>query len=92
MPTHDRHAAALLTPPDPDTAASALADSFAERFGRAPEVLTAAPGRVNLIGEHVDYNAGRCLPVALPHATYAAVSARSDRLLRLTSLQSEEPA
>lgn len=92
MPTHDRHAAALLTPPDPDTAASALADSFAERFGRAPEVLTAAPGRVNLIGEHVDYNAGRCLPVALPHATYAAVSARSDRLLRLTSLQSEEQA
>jgi galactokinase len=37
-----------------------------------------APGRVNLIGEHTDYNRGRCLPIALPHATYAAMSARND--------------
>ncbi len=45
---------------------------FVERSGASPTVVTRAPGRVNLIGEHTDYNAGLCLPVALAHATYAA--------------------
>jgi len=49
-----------------------------------------APGRVNLIGEHTDYNAGTCLPVALPHATYAAVSLREDDLVRVRSAQADE--
>ena len=42
------------------------------------------------MGEHTDYNAGLCLPIALPHRTYAAVRLRSDRRLRLRSLQSSE--
>jgi galactokinase len=40
------------------------------------------------MGEHTDYNAGLCLPIALPHRTYAAVQARQDRRLRLRSMQS----
>ena len=42
------------------------------------------------MGEHTDYNAGLCLPIALPHRTYAAVRLRADRLLRLRSLQSSQ--
>ena len=66
---------------------------FAERFGADPEGIWAAPGRVNVIGEHTDYNGGFVLPVALPHTTRAAVARRSDGLVALASLQHpEEPA
>ncbi|WP_059007125.1 galactokinase [Streptomyces specialis] len=54
-------------------------------FGAAPEGHWSAPGRVNLIGEHTDYNDGLALPLALPHTTKAAVSRRADRRLRLFS-------
>ncbi|MDF2419678.1 galactokinase family protein, partial [Trueperella pyogenes] len=40
---------------------------FTSRFGREPQAVWAAPGRVNIIGEHTDYNEGFCLPIALPH-------------------------
>jgi galactokinase len=48
-------------------------------------VTASAPGRVNLIGEHLDYNGGRCLPIALPQRTRATVSRRSDDRLVVTS-------
>jgi galactokinase len=49
------------------------------------EGVWAAPGRVNLIGEHTDYNDGFVMPFALPHTTVATVSRRDDGVLRLTS-------
>lgn len=63
---------------------------FREVFGASPDGVWAAPGRVNLMGEHTDYNAGLCLPSALPHRTYAAVRLRSDDQVRLASAQSPE--
>jgi galactokinase len=54
-------------------------------FGAAPDGRWAAPGRVNLIGEHTDYNEGFVLPLALPHTARATVTRRADRTLRLYS-------
>jgi galactokinase len=62
-----------------------LAVEFARRFGRAPTV-SRAPGRVNLIGEHTDYNDGFVMPAALEFATLAAASRRPDRRLRIYSM------
>ncbi|WP_327290782.1 galactokinase [Streptomyces sp. NBC_01198] len=62
-----------------------LGIAFKDVFGRAPEGSWAAPGRVNLIGEHTDYNDGHVLPFALPQTTRAAVARRDDGLLRVHS-------
>ncbi|CAJ0851540.1 galactokinase [freshwater sediment metagenome] len=58
---------------------------FKHRFGREP-LLFRAPGRVNLIGEHTDYNDGFVLPAALDLATYVAIAPRSDRLIDVHSV------
>ncbi|MGH3765523.1 MAG: galactokinase [Pseudonocardiaceae bacterium] len=65
---------------------TALRAAFRAAFGRDPDGLWAAPGRVNLIGEHVDYAGGLCLPLALPLRTVVAVAVRDDGQLRLRSL------
>lgn len=49
-------------------------DRFAARFGQAPRFASAAPGRVNLIGEHTDYNGGYVLPVAIDRETVIVAS------------------
>ncbi|AJT66585.1 Galactokinase [Streptomyces lydicus] len=64
---------------------AAAAEGFRTVYGAAPEGIWAAPGRVNLIGEHTDYNDGFVMPLALPHTTVAAASARPDGVLRLHS-------
>ncbi|MFF4140673.1 galactokinase [Streptomyces sp. NPDC001698] len=60
-------------------------EGFTELYGAEPEGVWAAPGRVNLIGEHTDYNDGFVMPFALPHVTTAAVARRDDGVLRLHS-------
>ncbi|MFF9583257.1 galactokinase [Streptomyces achromogenes] len=65
--------------------AQQVADRFAELYGARPQGVWAAPGRVNLIGEHTDYNDGFVMPFALPHQAVAAVSRRTDGVLRLHS-------
>ena len=74
---------------DDEAAASGAHAAFAERFGGPPEGVWAAPGRVNVIGEHTDYNDGYVLPVALPHTTRAAVARRTDGRLAFASLQGD---
>ncbi len=65
---------------------TALRTAFRAEFGRDPSGLWAAPGRLNLIGEHVDYAGGLCLPLALPQRTVVAAATRDDGRLRLRSL------
>jgi galactokinase len=67
----------------------ALVKAFCERFGSTPRLFH-APGRVNLIGEHTDYNDGYVLPAAIGLRTWAAASARGDRRLRVASEQAGE--
>src|ERR1700685_3961830 len=61
-----------------------LALKFAAMFGAQPAVFS-APGRVNLIGEHTDYNEGFVMPSAIGFRTHVAISPRSDRKLRIQS-------
>lgn len=60
------------------TVCSRVEAQFSEHFGEAPEGVWSAPGRVNLVGEHTDYNAGLCLPVPLAQRTFAAARPRAD--------------
>ncbi len=56
-----------------------------QKTGHDADVVVRAPGRVNLIGEHTDYNDGFVLPMAIPHATWMAARKRNDDLIRLWS-------
>lgn len=73
------------------TAQDAAVDLFHDLTGRAPDGVWSAPGRVNLIGEHTDYNDGFVLPFAIPHRTYAAVGERGDDRIRVTSTFTDGP-
>ena len=74
----------------PDEGAAQAADLFRDAFSYEPRGVWSAPGRVNIIGEHVDYNGGPCLPIALSHRAYVALSPRQDRTIRLISPQTRE--
>ena len=63
----------------------ALHQLFRERFGAAPALVARAPGRVNLIGEHTDYNDGFVLPCAISRQTMVAARRRDDRQVRIVA-------
>jgi len=63
-----------------------LINTFARRFGYRPEIVVRAPGRVNLLGSHVDYNEGWVLPGAIEQAVWLAAGPRLDRSARIVAL------
>ncbi|GAA2239104.1 galactokinase [Herbiconiux moechotypicola] len=73
-----------------DELLTAVVAGFEERYGQAPTSLWAAPGRVNFIGEHTDYNDGFVLPFAIDKHTVMAVRERGDRMLRVASSFTDE--
>jgi galactokinase len=79
----------LLRAWDDAEAASRARALFAAHLGGEPDGVWAAPGRVNVVGEHTDYNGGLCLPIALPHRTAVAVRRRADDVVRLVSAQEQ---
>ena len=62
-----------------------MTDEFHALYGRAPDVVASAPGRVNLIGEHTDYNDGFVLPAAIPRRTHLELALRPDDRVRVAS-------
>jgi len=71
---------------------SRITAEFQQHFGSPPSAIVRAPGRVNLIGEHTDYNDGFVLPMAIDRAIWIALSPGPDRLVRVRSLDFDETA
>ena len=67
-----------------------LAAAFGARFGESPQWIIRAPGRVNLIGEHTDYNDGFVLPLAINRAVWIALRPRRDRKVVVYSADYEQ--
>jgi galactokinase len=63
---------------------------FERRYSYAPSGIWSAPGRVNLIGEHTDYNEGFVLPFAIDRRTFAALALRDDDIVRVSSAASDD--
>ncbi|WP_127794119.1 galactokinase [Agromyces sp. LHK192] len=70
---------------DADHTDSAASDGFLQRYGRRPAGVWSAPGRVNLIGEHTDYNDGFVFPFGLDRRTAVALGDRHDQVVRVSS-------
>ncbi len=66
---------------------SLIARKFLETFGEEADLIAAAPGRVNLIGEHIDYSQGFVLPFAIKDRTFAAIRKRDDAIVQIASAQ-----
>ncbi|MGP5375928.1 galactokinase [Brachybacterium alimentarium] len=79
----------LSSAPDRGEAAARAEALFEEAFGYAPDGVWSAPGRVNIIGEHVDYQDGLCLPMAISHRCFAAAARTPTDRVRLRSAQDD---
>jgi galactokinase len=64
-----------------------IREDFAKLFGLNPDLVSSAPGRVNLIGEHIDYSDGFVLPFAIQARTYCALRIRNDERIRVATNQ-----
>jgi galactokinase len=67
-----------------------IRDQFDQSFQIHPRLIIRAPGRVNLIGEHTDYNDGFVLPVAIDRATYVAARPRDDRMVHVVAVDLQD--
>lgn len=67
-----------------------LQEIFLEQYAVAPTIIVRSPGRVNIIGEHTDYNEGFVLPAAIDKAAYVAMSLRNDEEIHLTAADINE--
>jgi galactokinase len=67
-----------------------IREDFAALFGVTPDLIASAPGRVNLIGEHIDYSDGFVLPFAIQARTHCAIRVRDDNRIRVASNQHKE--
>lgn len=61
--------------------------AFIDKYGVEPDGVWSAPGRLNLLGEYIDFLGGSCMPMPLPYRTYVAGKLRTDGVLRAASLQ-----
>src|SRR5512140_527563 len=75
-----------------DQLAEHIAGEFAKTYGRAPQWITAAPGRVNVIGEHTDYNDGFVFPMAIDRYTVIAAAPAAYGRIQLRSSGGHAPA
>ena len=85
IPAGVQRDAPWLEPTPGEELAARVVEAFAAQFDGAPDGVWLAPGRVNLIGEHIDYVGGQVLPFALPYATAVAIRVRDDDVLRCAS-------
>ena len=72
------------------TLSTRISEAFVRHFAEEPAEMVRAPGRVNLIGEHTDYNDGFVLPCAIDFGTYIAFRNRSDRMANIVALDYDE--
>ncbi|MHD0397024.1 galactokinase [Staphylococcus simulans] len=69
---------------------ASMQTQFEKHFGVQPDIAAFAPGRINLIGEHTDYNGGYVFPAAIELGTYGLARKREDRVIRFYSLNFKE--
>src|SRR5215470_8862728 len=69
-----------------------IKEEFQKRFQKKPDHIFFSPGRVNLIGEHIDYNGGKVMPCAIELGTWLAVSKNTDKKFRFHCLNFPETA
>jgi galactokinase len=67
-----------------------IKEEFQKRFQKKPDHIFFSPGRVNLIGEHIDYNGGKVMPCAISLGTYLAISKNTDKVFRFQCLNFPE--